>query len=173
MHDDAHYWYERVADLESRFDQFVDDELGVYMAASKDCKQFDIWGNAYAALVRIYSKRRAKGLAEIFIDWYPDFIFGGCIRHLLVDESWERLLTDIEVDTYQNGGFWPLATGWVAQTMALLDEGIARMLLDDLLAEFNENGVSEWISPSQRAGTQYAASACSVLASIEPSKNVV
>lgn len=173
LHDDAHYWYERVADLEDLFDQFVDDELGVYMAASESCKQFDIWGNAYAAVIRIYSKSRAKALAEIFIDWYPDFVFAGCIRHLLIDESWERLLREVEVDTYQNGGFWPLATGWVAQTIALLDEGIARMLLDDLLVEFDENGVSEWVTPSERVGTHYAASACSVLASIEPSENVV
>lgn len=172
-HDDAHFWYERIADLEENFDQFRDNHLGVYMAATKDCRQFDIWGSAYAAVIRGISKTRAKRLGELYIDWYPDFIFAGCIRHLPMDETWERLLRDVEPDTYQNGGFWPIATGWVARTIARVDEGIARMLLDDLLVEFDEHGVSEWVAPDTQKLHGYGASAAAVLECIQPSKNVV
>lgn len=171
-HDDAHYWHERAAAVNGHLEQFMDDEYGLFSAATVDCKQIDIWGNAYAAVIRLASKAQARNIAEFFIDFYGDLVYQGCVRHLLEDEYWEQLLVEIEPGTYQNGGYWALPAGWVAQTIALLDEEIARMMLADLAAEFDQYGVSEWISPTERRLQAYAASAAAVLGAVQSSKRL-
>ena len=171
-HDDAHYWYERAEALNGSLDQFMNDNYGLFVAATEDCKQIDIWGNAYAAVIRVASKAQARNIAEFFIDSYSDFVHQGFVRHLLEGQHWERLLGDIEPGTYQNGGYWALPAGWVAQTIALLDEDIARMMLADVAAEFDQHGVSEWISPTERRLEAYAAGAAAVLGAAQSSKRL-
>jgi hypothetical protein len=171
-HDDAHYWHERSAAVNGHLEQFMSDEYGLFMAATEDCKQIDVWGNAYAAVIRVASKAQARNIAEFFIEFYSDFVRHGFVRHLLEGEYWERLLADIEPGTYQNGGYWALPAGWVAQTIALLDEDMARMMLADLAAEFDQHGVTEWISPTERRLQAYAAGAAAVLGAAQSSKRL-
>ncbi len=169
-HEDAHYWHERVAAIGSNLQQFVDDEYGLFIAASEDCKQIDIWGNAYAAVIRLASKKEARNIAQFFIDFYSEFVYHGFVRHLLNSENWQRLLADIEPGTYQNGGYWALPVGWVAQTIALVDEEIARTLLAEAAAEFDEHGVTEWISPEDRRLEAYAAGPAAILGCLQSAK---
>ncbi len=169
-HEDAHYWYERAEAIGPNLHEFVDEEYGLFVAASGDCKQLDIWGSAYAAVIRVASKKQARNIGQFLIDFYDEFVYHGFVRHLLAGQNWQRLLADIEPGAYQNGGYWALPVGWVAQTLALVDEEIARMLLADAAAEFDEHGVSEWISPSERRLQAYAAGAAAVLGCLQPAK---
>ena len=169
-HEDAHYWYERAEAAGGYMSQFVDDKCGLFVAATEDCKQIDIWGNGYAAVIRLASKTQARRIAEFFVEVYDELVYHGFVRHLPAGEYWERLLGDIKPDTYQNGGYWALPAGWVAQTIALIDEAAARRLLADVAAEFDEHGVSEWISSSDRRLEYYAASAAAVLGSVQSAK---
>ncbi len=170
FHDDAHYWYELAQAPGANLDEFLDADSGLFMAASEDCKQIDIWGNAYASVVRVASKSVARRIAEFFIDSHHEFVLRGHIRHLPAGEYWDRLLTEVAPDTYQNGGYWALPSGWVAQTIALLDEEKARELPTAIAAEFDEHGVSEWISTTDRRLSGYAAAAAAVLGAILPAK---
>lgn len=170
FHDDAHYWYELSEKMGDSHDEFIDDEYGLYMAASESCRQIDIWGNAYAAVVRLASKKQARIISEFLIEMYEDYSYRGFIRHLIRGEYWERTIVPVAHGAYQNGGYWALPVGWVARTMALRDEEAAWQLLDECAEEFEGFGVSEWISPNERAHEHYAANACAVLGSIMPSK---
>lgn len=171
-HEDAHYWYERAEAIVDNVDQFMDEDLGLFVAASEDCRQVDIWGNAYAAVVRLASKSQTRRIARFFLDFQDQFAWHGFIRHLPEGQYWERLLTEVEPGSYQNGGYWALPAGWVAQTMATVDEDAARALLAEVAAEFDGHGVSEWISPDTRRLEHYAASAAALLGSVQSSKKL-
>lgn len=170
LHDDAHYWYEQAHAPGLHLDEFIDADLGLFVAASGDCKQLDIWGNAYAAVIRLASKSVARAIAEFFIDFYDEFVSHGFIRHLLAGHYWDRLLRDVPPNTYQNGGYWALPTGWVAQTIALVDEQKARALVTAAAAEFDAHGVSEWINSTEHRLSAYAASAAALLGAVQSAK---
>jgi len=162
LHDDAHYWYEQAQAPGLHLEEFLDAELGLFLV--------DIWGNAYAAVVRVASKSVAREIAEFLIDFYDEFVYHGFIRHLLAGHYWDRLLCDVPPNSYQNGGYWALPTGWVAQTIALVDEEKARALIAAAAAEFDAHGVSEWISSTEHRLSAYAASAAAILGAVQPAK---
>ena len=39
---------------------------------------------------------------------YDACVYRGQVRHLLKGQYWERLLIDVEPETYQNGAYWQL-----------------------------------------------------------------
>ena len=171
-HEDAHYWYEHAEAMADNLNQFMDESLGLFVAASEDCQQVDIWGNAYAAVVRVASKTQMRRIARFFLDFQDQFTWHGFIRHLPEGQYWERLLADVRPGTHQNGGYWPLPAGWVAQTIATVDEDAARALLAEVAAEIDEHGVREWISPQEQGGGHHTASAAALLGSVQSSKKL-
>jgi hypothetical protein len=171
-HEDAHYWYEHAEARADNLNQFMDESLGLFVAASEDCQQVDIWGNAYAAVVRVASKTQTRRIARFFLDFQDQFTWHGFIRHLPEGQYWERLLADVRPGTHQNGGYWPLPAGWVAQTIATVDEDAARALLAEVAAELDEHGVREWISPQEQGSGYHAASAAVLLGSVQSSKKL-
>ncbi len=172
-HDEAHDWYEQAELLKRSLDQFYDHQYGLYRAASDQCRQLDLWGSSYACVVRLASKSRARQVGEFFCSAPEVSIWHGHIRHLPVGEYWERLLTEIELDTYQNGAFWAVPSGWVAQVMATYDEAAARDVIYDLLEFWRVEGVYECISPYAPPQVEgYPASATCVLGAVRPDKNL-
>lgn len=169
-HDDAHAWYERAEKVVHRLQEFWDDSVGMFRAASENCRQIDIWGSAYAAVVRIATKTQADRIADWLLAHLDTISLRGYTRHLPAGQNWQRLLRDVPPGTYQNGGFWAVPTGWVAQTIALVNDQAARELVETLIASFAEDGGCEWISPEQRALPGYGASLACLLGAVQRSK---
>lgn len=171
-HDEAHEWYERAELTSRRIGDLWDEEFGLFRAASEDCRQLDLWGSAYACVVRAASKSQARRVADYFVSLRDECILHGHLRHLPVGEYWKRLLIEVPRDTYQNGAFWATPSGWLAKTISLADEDAARRLISDLITEFTEHGIHEWISEKERRLPGYVASIANVLGAVQPSKKL-
>jgi len=83
---------------------------------------------------------------------------------------WQRLFRDIPAGTYQNGGYWAVPSGWVARTIATVDEGFARRMMEGLIAQFAQDGACEWINAEKQVLPGYGASVACVLGSVTRAK---
>lgn len=167
-HDEAHDWYEQAELLQRNLDQFYDEEYALYRAASRDCNQLDLWGSVYAGAIKFLSNNKTRRIGQFLVEAPDVSIWRGHLRHLPVGEYWERLLMPVAPDTYQNGGFWAVPSGWTAQVIATYDEAAARSFLAELLELWRTEEVYEWISPyASPAVPGYVASATNVLGAIK------
>ena len=107
----AQLWEEAAQSVEAALDVLYDAESGLFLAATEDCRQVDIWGSAYLLYVGFPTRHEEQVLAGLRrrVD---DYVFEGQIRHLFKGEYWQRLLIDVPRETYQNGAYWATATGW-------------------------------------------------------------
>ncbi|MEN6302613.1 MAG: hypothetical protein ABFD96_07820 [Armatimonadia bacterium] len=169
-HDDARDWFERAEHAGHRLFEFWDDDQGMFRAAMGDNRIVDIWGSAYAAVLRVSSKTQTERIAYYLMRHKGEILLNGYVRHLPGGEYWHKLFVDVPRDTYQNGGFWAVPSGWVARTIATVDEDYANKMMEWLIAHFAEHGACEWISPDQNVLPQYGASAACALGSVTPKK---
>lgn len=170
QHDDAHAWFERAEHAGRRLFEFFDEDQGVYRAATRDCRQPDLWGSAYAAVLRIASKTQTERIAHYFLRHREQIMLGGYVRHVPGDGTWKRLFRDVPAGTYQNGGYWAVPSGWVARTIATVDEAFARQMMEGLIAQFVQDGACEWINHERQALPGYGASVACVLGSVTRAK---
>jgi len=157
-HDEARDWFERSLKAHQRLGEFWDDGVGMFRSAQQDCRQVDVWASAYAAVMRVASKTQSERIGHWLVRSWDLIVFKGYVRHLLKGEYWKRLLVEVPQDTYQNGGYWAVPTGWVAQTMALVNETAAVRLCESLVDSFLVDGGCEWINENQCSVPGYAAS---------------
>jgi hypothetical protein len=137
---------DRMAEIESGLDALWDDESGAFLAATGDCRQIDVWGNAFAISIGCLRGERRDRVLAFLRDRYDDYALRGQIRHLLRGEYWESLLKDVPPETYQNGAYWATASGWVMDALAQIDPELARRTRDDLLADFQSGGIWECVN---------------------------
>jgi len=166
-HDMAHTWFEAAEHTGRALPEFLDHRTNMFRAATEDCRQADLWGSAYAGVIRAASKTETKRIAEFFFDNYEDCILRGNVRHLPGQQTWERMLTEVAPGTYQNGGYWATASGWVAMVLDRLDPESARMFVGEAIDELEEGRAPEWINEQQRAVPLYVASAANLLRAVK------
>ena len=173
LHEEAHDWYERAQPMEAAIGGFYEPDWGMFMAATRDGRQIDVWGSAYACVIGATSSKQ-RGTVRAWLLGRPQaWGWRAHVRHLPAGEHWASLLRPVEPETYQNGGYWAVATGWVAQVLFTQDKALARSIIEDVLAEFEDFGVMEWIHPERGRHTRsYVASVCNVLASVAPSRKL-
>ncbi len=173
LHDDAHFWYELAVPVHGALSQFYDPKRHLFMAASGDCRQADIWGSAYACVIGAATGGQVSEVAAWLRGNLDAWHWKGHVRHLPAGEYWERFLRPVQPDHYQNGGYWAVPTGWVAQVIAVEDTSLARRVVLEALEEFEQYGVMEWIHPEHGRHTPgYLASVCNVLGAVIPSRRV-
>jgi hypothetical protein len=148
----ADEWRTRAKAAEDNLWLLWDDERGVYLAANEICRQVDIWGNAFLVAHGIGDADRRTRAAQYLAEHYDSFVYKGQVRHLLNGEYWERMFKPVTPDTYQNGGYWGTASGWLVGALRTVDPTLAGRALEELLADYQENGVFEWISPQGGKG---------------------
>jgi len=140
-----------------------DDKSGMFWAADKDCKQIDIWGSAYAVHVGITSNEQSKRISEYLIHNVDQIVMKGQIRHLPgSDASWNNLFIPIRTGTYQNGAYWATPLAWVVPVIAQQNMSLAKMLLQNVIKDFQENGINECINTDYHNIPNYVASATNV-----------
>ena len=135
---------------------------GMFLAATADCRQIDIWGNAYALYAGFPLGAKAGPILDFLTSRYDDYVWCGQIRHLPKGEYWQRLLTDVQPERYMNGAYWATPSGWVLWCLAQRDESLARKHLRDLLDDFRGNGICECINTGYRKVPEYVVSATNV-----------
>jgi len=94
------------------------------------------------------------------------YVWRGQIRHLLKGEYWERLLTSVPPETYQNGAYWGTASGWVIYAIAQKDPMLASQIFTELVDDYRFNGVHECVNISYRKLQDYVVSATNPLGAV-------
>lgn len=156
-------YQDRAAAIETGIGALWDDAAGAFLAATEDCRQLDIWGNAYALYIGFPLAERGR-VAHFLVENYERCVWRGQVRHLLEGEHWQRLLAPVAPDRYQNGAYWATASGWVIWAIAQEQRDLAQRMLSDLVADFQEGGVCECINEGYRKLQNYVVSATNPLA---------
>jgi hypothetical protein len=133
--------------------------VGLFNAATVQCNQPDIMGSAFAVQIGVATPAQTTAIANYFNTNYNSIVAAGQVRHLPGGTYWQY--TSTGQDIYQNGGYWGVATGWFANTLALVNAAKANQMLLDAVNNYKASGVNEWVNS---AGTplgvgNYSASA--------------
>ncbi|MBU6402857.1 MAG: hypothetical protein KGS61_21255, partial [Verrucomicrobia bacterium] len=92
--------------IEANLDVLWDETAGAFNAATRDCRQLDVWGNAFAIDVGFPLGARRVRVLRFLVHDCDQFVWHGQVRHLLAGQYWQRLLTPVARDRYQNGAYW-------------------------------------------------------------------
>jgi hypothetical protein len=82
-------------------------------------------------------------------------------------KHWEKTLIPVTPETYQNGAYWATASGWVWDALCQVDESLADRMLDDLLQDFQDDGICECVNHSYRKLAHYVVSAVNPLGALK------
>lgn len=150
--------------IEQNLGTLWDQKAGAFLAATQDCRQLDIWGNAYAIWIEIPLGPRRKRILNFLHDHHERYVWRGQVRHLLKNEHWQRLLAPVQPERYQNGAYWATASGWVVWALAKQDPKLARRMWNGLVADFRANDICECVNEGYRQLPSYVVSATNPLA---------
>lgn len=141
---------------------------GAFYAASVDCKQTDIWGNIYGLYINFpFTANQKNAIERFLISNYNRYVQAGQVRHLLVGEYWNRLLTPVNKDSYQNGAYWATPSGWLIKVMAAINPELAKRTTTELIRYFRENGIYECFFNDDKKLSTYVVSVTNPLYEIK------
>ena len=149
---------------------FWDSTTGLFHAATVQCNQPDIWGSAFAVQLGVATSEQSQTIAQYLKDHYSEIVQNGQIRQLPGGTYWQATCT--APGTYQNGGFWGVATGWVVGTLKLVDPQLADQTVIDMVNSYQQGGVLEWINGTQAGVGNYVSSASLPLATLRKQYNL-
>lgn len=172
-------WHERAGDAaraaayRGRGQQIVrhlevlwDEKAGAFLAATRDCRQLDVWGNAYAIYLGIPLESREGRVVRFLVGRLGEFLRDGQVRHLLQGEFWQRQMVPVPRGRYQNGAYWATASGWLLTAFARTDPELARRTFRELTDDFRAHGIFECIAPDHRQLESYVVSAANPLGAV-------
>lgn len=148
------------------------DGSGWFISTTEIGKQHDVWGTLFAICLGMLEKHQLEISLSAILKGYLDkkcIDENGYVRHILVDEdysrdtSWEKVSCPYQ--TYQNGGYWPIPTGWYIYSLSKINLKYARQLTDSFLdhvLKFRKEGAPfEWKNnkTNQKSGCFYGPSA--------------
>jgi hypothetical protein len=162
---DADTWDARgTAAAEAINSVFWDETEGFYRAATVQCREFDVWGSAFAVYLGVATGTRAQAVAHWLKNHLDSIVKLGQLRHLPGGVYWEVAGAR---DVYQNGAYWAVPVGWLAFALDLADPALAEKVVCDMVRDFIEAGdVNECINDNYANVPQYVASAALPLAGI-------
>ena len=122
-------------------ERFWDESVGLYRAATVQCREHDVWGSAFAVWLDAAPPERADRIARFFRDGYRGLVRCGQVRHTLPGVYWEKACAR---DSYQNGGYWGTPVGWFTYALERVSPAAVDTLYADLVAYYGEHGACEW-----------------------------
>ncbi len=157
-------WYtDQAKSIEQAIMTLYDTDSGMFFAADAECKQLDVWGNAYLLYIGFPVEDTVR---ESILNWlcvhYEDYTYMGQIRHLPKGEYWERTLIEVLPEEYQNGAYWATATGWVMDCLYQKDPALAQRMLAEVLTCFEIEGSFECVNEGYRKLNSFVVSASNV-----------
>lgn len=147
----AQQWKTEARQVKADVQTLYDPESGMFLAASLQNRQIDVWGSAYAAYLGVATKSQQLGVAQYLKDNFDDLVLRGQARQLAPGEFWEHCTLDGSPGVYQNGGYWGTGNTWIALTLAKVDRSLAQQMLIDMTKDYMENGINEWVSDNPPA----------------------
>jgi hypothetical protein len=163
---------QRTSSIEKNIYRLYDPQSKAFLAATEDCKQIDIWGNAYLLYIDFPAEQVKEQLLDFLKLNYELYSYKGQIRHLLKGEYWERLLIDVPHEEYQNGAYWATATGWVVWCLAQTDGKLAAQTVKDVIASFEHDGIFECLNEGYSKLDSFVVSAVNVYGAVDRLINV-
>lgn len=140
----AERWRAEADRLKQDVQTLYDPDSGMFLAASVDNRQIDIWGSAYASFLGVATDSQQLGVAHYLKDNYDGIVRDGQVRHTAPGTFWER--TPTPAGLFQNGPYWATSSGWVAATIARIDRRLAQQMLVDMTKHFRANGIDEYFN---------------------------
>lgn len=156
----AHIYADRAERIENSVAILFDSGTGAFFAADLDCKQYDVWGMLYALSVDFPFAEEIQGPVENWLSDHRDrYLYKGQVCQLPDGAAWEKLLIEVPKGEYQNGAYWATASGWALKFFRRKDPDVAICLLEELLADFESDGICECINDGYRKLPQFVVSA--------------
>ncbi len=156
----------RADKLVTALDALWDEQEGLFLAASLDCRQPDVWGNAFALAIGMPLGEKAARIRAWLAKNYHLYMQRGQVRHLPAPQTWQRLLLHSPAGEYQNGAYWATASGWVWTALRRAAPELARRLLEELVDDFRRNGVYECVNGEYRKLDRYVVSGTNILGAL-------
>jgi hypothetical protein len=151
-----------VSDVQS---VFWDPQTGLFLAATVQGNQPDIWGSAFAVYLGVTTPAQSLAIATYFQNNYSGIVYDGQLRELPAEMYWQNMPGPR--DQYQNGGYWATPIGWFVYTLDEVNPHLADQTVMDMVQDFYVNGVHEDVFGSQGWGPNYNSSVTLPLAGIE------
>ncbi len=126
---------------------------GMYLAASVDCRQVDVWGSLYACVLGVADAARRQRIGGWCAANRERILFRNQVRHLPVPESWQRVTPGPGLEPlqrpgcFQNGAYWATASGWYAELLESMEPGTGLAFLIELACDFQAHSIWECIGP--------------------------
>jgi len=156
----ARQWWEEAEKTSEALKNLWSTRRGMFLAASRDCRQVDVWGSAYAVFIGVTTKEQTQTIGRWFLENQDSVIKRGQVRPIEEREGWQKMLAAIPPDTYQNGAYWAVPSAWVIHALRQVHPAQAQQMLLDLLTDLYQNGVHECINDNYSKGPHYVVSAC-------------
>jgi hypothetical protein len=163
---DEEAYLDRAKRIEKSITKLFDEKRGALLAATVDCRQIDVWANAFALSIGFPLGERRNLILSFLHDHLNDYIWRGQVRHLLKGEYWQRYLYEFPREQYQNGAYWATASGWILDAIAEKDRDRALQLVSDLINDFKANGICECVNANYHQLRNYVVSATNPLDSV-------
>jgi hypothetical protein len=120
-------------------------ESGWLLAATKQCRQHDVWGTAYAIYEDILEGQAKQKALEAILKSYKNgtSTCRGNVRHILTTEdysqtsAWETTIT--KLNNYQNGAYWGTPSGWFLYALSQISAKDCRSFIAEFVNELIEN----------------------------------
>jgi hypothetical protein len=156
----------RAGSIERNVGSLWDEKAGMFLAASVDCRQIDIWGNAYALNVEFPLGPKRERIIRNLARNYSRIIYRGQIRHLPEPEFREKTLIPVTPGTYQNGAYWGTASGWVAFALKERKPDLAVRIAGALVPDYRRRGAFECVNVNYEKIKDYVVSVVNPLGAL-------
>ena len=163
----AHNFQNRAQLIEKNLDKLWEPEKNMYLAATQQCRQVDIWGNAYAIYIHFPLGDKKAHIVDYLAQNYDKIVMRGQVRHLIEPDFWQKTLIPIKPGTYQNGAYWGTASGWLAYAFSEAFPELSTRILNDLLNDYQQYGAHECINTDYAQLNNYVASVTNPLGALE------
>ncbi|MCO5296933.1 MAG: hypothetical protein M9921_08755 [Fimbriimonadaceae bacterium] len=116
---------------------------GWLSAATGVGRQPDVWGTLFSLDLGVLKGKRKETALDVVVGAFDagSITFEGAVRHVPRDHdfsptsAWEKT-AGVPLNTYQNGAYWHVPTGWLARALAQRDPNRAKRVVNAMIAHF-------------------------------------